>query len=154
MLENVYIEITSRAMNKMLLICMSFFTSIGVYGNDSILVDKVWTERQTIFVNVSQADSILDDSVTEYNGIGCGYGRCKDIYFFSNHQFRKIDVDGDTLFGKWKLKGELLTIRYDRRYKGQKRNNKFIVKYREKDYPTIFMFTKKYFDCYIFCNYR
>jgi len=59
-------------MNKMLLICMSFFTSIGVYGNDSILVDKVWTERQTIFVNVSQADSILDDSVTEYNGIGCG----------------------------------------------------------------------------------
>ena len=98
--------------------------------------------------------SILDDSVTEYNGIGCGYGRCKDIYFFSNHQFRKIDVDGDTLLGKWKLKGELLTIRFDRRYKGQKRNNKFIIKYREKDYPTIFMFTKKHFDCYIFCNYR
>lgn len=133
---------------------MSLLTCLGLYGNDSILVDKVWTERQTIFVNESQVDSILADSIIEYNGIGCGYGRCKELYFSSNHQFMKINVDGDTIIGKWKLKGQLLTISYDRRHKGHKKKNKFIIKYREKDYPTIFMFTKKYFDCFIFCNYR
>ena len=140
--------------NKLSLFCMSLFTSLGIYGNDSILVDKVWTERQTIFVNKEQMDSILEDSVTEYFGIGCGYGRCKELYFYSNHQFRKVDVDGDTLFGKWKLEGDLLTIRYDRKYRGHKRKYKFMIKYREKDHPTLFLFTRKIFDCYIFCNYK
>ncbi|MBR4729964.1 MAG: hypothetical protein IK075_06850 [Prevotella sp.] len=142
-------------MNKVLIIYMLLFTNLAVYGNDSILVDKIWTERQTIFVNEAQIDSILDDSVTEYYGIGCGYGRCKKIYFFSDNQFRKIDVDGDTLHGKWKLEGELLTIRYNRKYRGHKRNNRFIIKYRKKNYPTIYMFIfkKKLFDCLIFCNY-
>ena len=141
-------------MNKLLLLCLSVFTNLGVYGNDSILVDKVWTERQTIFINEAQLDSILDDSVTEYYGIGCGAGRCCELYFHSNHQFRKINVDGDTLLGKWKLEGGLLTIRYNRKYKGYKRNYKFIIKYREKDYPTLFLYTKKIFDCYVFCNYK
>ena len=140
-------------MNKLLLFCLSLFTSIGVYANDSILVDKVWTERQTIFINEELVDSILEDSVTEYYGIGCGYGRCIELYFFSNHQFRKIDVYGDTLLGKWNLKDDVLTIRYDRKYRGYKRNYKFIIKYREKDFPTLFLFTRKIFDCYIFCNY-
>ena len=116
--------------------------------------DKVWTERKTIFINKTKIDSILDKSVTDYYGIGCGYGRCREIHFFSNHQFKKIDVSGDTIYGKWKLEGELLTIRYDRRHKGHKRNYKYIIKYREKDYPTIFLFTKKFFDCQIFCNYK
>ena len=140
-------------LNKLFLLYMPLFTHLAVYGNDSILVDKIWTERQTIFVNEAQVDSILDDSVTEYYGIGCGYGRCEEIYFFSNHKFRKINVYGDTLLGKWKLEGELLTIKYDKKYRGYKRSNKFIIKYRKKDYPTIYMFKKNFFDCLIFCNY-
>ena len=140
--------------NKLFIICMSLFTCLGVYGNDSTFVDKVWTERKTIFINKTKIDSILDKSVTDYYGIGCGYGRCREIHFFSNHQFKKIDVSGDTIYGKWELEGELLTIRYDRRHKGHKRNYKYIIKYREKDYPTIFLFTKKFFDCQIFCNYK
>ena len=56
-------------MNKIVFLCMSLLTCLGLYGNDSILVDKVWTERQTIFVNESQVDSILADSIIEYNGI-------------------------------------------------------------------------------------
>lgn len=141
-------------MNKLLLLYLSLFTSIGVYANDSILVDKVWTEKQTIFINEEQVDSILEDSVTKYYGIGCGNGRCIELYFFSNHQFRKIDVYGDTLLGKWNLKDDVLTIKYNRKYKGYKRNYKFIFKYREKDFPTLFLFTRKIFDCYIFCNYK
>ena len=141
-------------MNKFLLFCLPLFTSLGVYGNDSVFVDKTWTERQTIFINKAQLDSILEDSVIDYKGIGCGYGRCEEIYFFGNHQFRKINVYGDTLLGKWKFEGDLLTIKYDRKYKRYKRNYKFIVRYREKDYPTLFLFTKKIFDCYIFCNYE
>ena len=140
-------------MNELSLLFLLLFTNLAAYGNDSILVDKIWTERQTIFVNEVQVDSILDDSVTEYYGIGCGYGRCKKIYFYSNHQFRKIDVDGDTLLGKWNLEGELLTIKYDKKYRGHKRINKFIIKYRKKDYPTIYIFKKKIFDCLIYCNY-
>jgi hypothetical protein len=140
--------------NKMYLGSILLFTSLSIYGNDSVLVNKVWTERQTVFINEEQVDSILDDSVTEYYGIGCGYGRCKELYLFDNHQFRKIDVNGDTLLGKWKLKGDLLTIRYDRKYRGYKRIHKFIIKYREKDYPTLFLFKRKIFDCYIFCNYK
>lgn len=141
-------------MNKLLLFCISLFTYMGVYANDSILVNRVWTERQTIFINEAKLDSILEDSVTEYNGIGCGYGRCIEIYFFSNHLFRKVDVDGDTLLGKWKLEGNLLTIRYDRKYRYHKREYRFMIKYREKDYPTLFLFTRNIFDCYIFCNYN
>ena len=141
-------------MNNFLFMYLALFTNLAVYGNDSILVNKIWTERQTIFVNEAQVDSILDDSVTEYYGIGCGYGRCEKIYFYSNHQFRKIDVEGDTLLGKWKLEGELLRIKYCKKYKGHKKNNKFIIKYREKDYPTIYMFKKKIFECLIYCNYN
>ena len=69
-------------MNKPILFYILLFTCLSVYGNDSIIINKVWTERQTIFLNKAQADSILDNSVTEYHGIGCGYGRCKEIYFF------------------------------------------------------------------------
>ena len=141
-------------MNKVLLFCLSLFINYDVYGNDSIFVDKVWTERQSIFINEVQMDSILEDSVIEYCGIGCGYGRCEELYFFSNYQFRKINVYGDTLLGKWKLEGDLLTIRYNRKYRGHKRKYKFIIKYREKDYPTLFLFTRKIFDCYIYCNYQ
>ena len=140
-------------MNKLLLFCWFVLCSIGAYGNDSILIDKVWTERQTIFTNRAQIDSILEDSVIVYSGIGCGYGRCEELYFLNNHQFRKVDVHRDTLWGKWKLEGDLLTIRYDRKYKRHKRNYKYNIKYRKKDYLTLFLFTRKYFDCYIFCNY-
>ncbi len=140
--------------NNFFLLCLSFITSLNIYGNDSILVERVWTERQTIFVNKVQLDSILEDSMYDYNGIGCGYGRCEEIYFFRNYQFRKINVYGDTLLGKWKLEGDLLTIKYDRKYKRYKRKYKYIFKYREKDYPTLFLFTRKIIDCYIFCNYE
>ena len=44
---------------------MSLFAYLGVYGDDSILVDRVWTERRTVFVNEAQQDSILADSITE-----------------------------------------------------------------------------------------
>ena len=141
-------------MKRLSLFCLSLFISLGVYANDSILVDRIWTERSTVFINESRLDSILDDTVTEYYGITCGYGRCQEIYFFSNHQFRKIAGNCDTLFGKWKLEGDLLTIRYNKKYRGYKRNYKFIIRYRKKDYPTLFLFTKRIFDCYIFCDYR
>ena len=71
-------------MNNFLFMYLALFTNLAVYGNDSILVNKIWTERQTIFVNEAQVDSILDDSVTEYYGIGCGYGRCEKIYFLTS----------------------------------------------------------------------
>ena len=140
-------------MNKLLLFCMSLFAYLGVYGEDSILVDRVWTERRTVFVNEAQQDSILADSVTEYNGICCGY-RCVEFCFYSNHQLREISAVGDTLFGKWKLEGDLLTIRYDRKYRWHKRSYKYIMRYREKDYPTLFLFDRKGYDCWIFCDYN
>lgn len=133
---------------------MLLLTCSCVYGDDSIFVDKIWTERQTIFINEAQVDSILSDSVMEYRGIGCGYGRCVELKFFRNHRFRKVDGNCDTLHGKWKLEGDLLTIRYGRKYKGYKRKYKFIIKYKEKDYPTLFLFSRRFFDCYIFCNYK
>ena len=141
-------------MNKFLFICIYLFSCLNVYSNDSLLMDRTWIERQTIFINEELLDSLLDASVTEYYGIGCGYGRCNELYFFSNHQFRKVNVNGDTLLGKWHLEGDMLTIRYDKRYRGYKRRYKFMIKYREKDYPTLFLFTRKFFECYIFCNYK
>lgn len=141
-------------MNKLFLFCLSLFTCIGVYANDSILVDKVWTERQTIFVYGEQVDSILSKSLMEYRGIGCGYCRCEELYFFRDHRFRKVNGNCDTLHGKWKLEGNLLSIRYDRKYKGYKRKYKFIIKYKEKEYPTLFLFSRRFFDCCIFCHYK
>lgn len=141
-------------LNKYLLPCLFFFINVNVYGNDSILVDRVWTERQTVFVNEAQIDSIMDDSVTEYSGIGCGYGRCREIVFYTNHRFREIDVNGDTLLGKWKLGQELMTMRYDKKYSGRKKKQRYIIRYKEKDYPTLYLFSERIFDCYIFCNYK
>lgn len=140
--------------NKYILFILLLCSNLIVFANDSIFVDKVWTERQTVFVNHVKLDSLLEDSVTEYNGIGCGSGRCIEFFFSRNQEFRKINVDGDTLLGKWKLNGDLLIIKYRKKYKGQKRTYKFLFKYRDKDYPTLYLFTKDIFDCYIFCNYK
>ena len=68
-------------MNKILLLFMAFFTCMGVYCNDSILVNKEWTERITIFVNETSLDSIGENPIIENNGIKCGYDGCKKIFF-------------------------------------------------------------------------
>lgn len=143
-----------NTMNKLLILCLSFFTSMVVCANDSILVNKEWTERQTIFINEKEVNSIGEDSVIENNGIACGYDRCKKIYFLGNHQFKKIETNGNILMGQWSLKDDVLTIKYDKKYRGKKKKYKFIIKYREKEYPTLYLFTVKVFCCYIFCNYK
>ena len=147
-------RLSSIIMNKIIVLFTLLLSCLCIYGNDPVFVDRIWTERQTIFINEAQVDSIMSDSVMEYRGIGCGYGRCVELYFFRNHRFRRIDGNCDTLHGIWKLEGELLTIRYDRKYKGYKRKCRFIIKYKEKNYPTLFLFSRRYSDCYIFCNYK
>ena len=47
-------------MNNYLFLYIFIFTSLGVYGNDSLLVDKKWTEKRTIYVNKEEIDSIGD----------------------------------------------------------------------------------------------
>ncbi|MBR3075933.1 MAG: hypothetical protein IKH11_09320, partial [Bacteroidales bacterium] len=76
--------------NKILLCCLSLFTSIGVYANDSILVDKVWTERRIIFYSEEEMDSIGEGPMIEEGGIACGYAGCIKIEFLGNHRFRKV----------------------------------------------------------------
>ena len=65
----------------LLLLFMAFFTGMGAYCNDSILVNKEWTERITIFVNETSLDSIGENPIIENNGIKCGYDGCKKIFF-------------------------------------------------------------------------
>lgn len=45
----------------------------GAKANDSILVDKVWTERRTIFYNEEEMDSIGEGSIIEDGGIIAKY---------------------------------------------------------------------------------
>ena len=63
------------------LFCWFVLGSIGVYGNDSILVNREWTERRTIYVKESEIDSIGEDTVIENNGIACGNDGCIKIEF-------------------------------------------------------------------------
>lgn len=143
-------------MNKVVFLLL-LFTKLSVYANDSIFVDKIWTERRTIFYNKEEMVFIGEDSLIEDYGIACGYFGCKEIFFFSNHQFKKIYPDGRICLGKWGLKDDLLTIVYNKRERGKKKKDKYKVKYREKEEcPTFYLFERKgrVRACYIFCNYK
>ena len=142
-------------MNKILLLLfMAFFTGMGAYCNDSILVNKEWTERITIFVNETSLDSIGENPIIENNGIKCGYDGCKKIFFLSDHRFKYVKPNGDVHLGTWTVKDIFLTIRFKKRVKGNKKCNKFMIKYKQKEYPTLYLFAKNRFVCYVFCNYK
>ncbi|MBO5628663.1 MAG: hypothetical protein J5965_06225 [Aeriscardovia sp.] len=142
-------------MNKILLfLFMAFFTGMGAYCNDSILVNKEWTERITIFVNETSLDSIGENPIIENNGIKCGYDGCKKIFFLSDHRFKYVKPNGDVHLGTWTVKDNFLTIRFKKRVKGHKKCNIFMIKYKQKEYPTLYLFAKNRFVCYVFCNYK
>ncbi len=148
-------------MNKLLILCLSFFTSMVVCANDSILVNKEWTERQTIFINEKEVNSIGEDSVIENNGIACGYDGCKKLEFLSNHRFRMIYPYDRIRNGKWNLKDGILTMVFDKREKKEIKRYKFKIKYRKKyikkkECSTLYLFESKgrVRACYIFCNYK
>ena len=143
-------------MNKLLLIGWFVLGSIGAYCNDSILVNREWTERQTIYVKEAEIDSIGEDSFIENNGIACGYDGCIKIEFLNNYIFRKIYPNGKVRHGRWILEDNILTIVYDKKERWEKKKCKFIIKYRnKKGYPTLYLFKIKgrIRACYIFCNY-
>ncbi|UKK50759.1 hypothetical protein L6472_12210 [Prevotella sp. E13-17] len=142
-------------MNKLLLFCMSLFAYLGVYGNDSILVDRVWTERRTVFYNKEEMDSIGEGPIIENSGIACGYAGCTKIEFLRNHRFRKIYPYGKVCPGRWMIKGDVLTIIYDKKERRGKKRYRFKIKYREKEEcPTLYLFEIKHIACYIFCDYH
>ena len=127
----------------------------GANANDSILVDKVWTERRTIFYSEEEMDSIGEGSMIENGGIACGYAGCIKIEFLSNHRFRKVYPYGKVRLGSWYLKDDVLTIVYDKRERKEKKRYRFKIKYREKkECPTLYLFEINKIACYIFCNYK
>ena len=128
---------------------------VGVYGNDSILIDKIWTERRTIFYNEEEMDSIGEGPMIEDTGIACGYAGCRKIEFLSNHRFKKTYPWGEVCLGSWNLKDDVLTIIFDKRERKGKKKYRFKIKYREKEEcPTLYLFEIKRIACYIFCDYR
>ena len=148
-------------LNKSYFFILFFFTCLGVYSNDSLLVDKEWTERQTIFVNKDRLYSVGEDSLIENNGIACGYDGCKKLEFLSNHRFRMIYPYDRIRNGKWNLKDGILTMVFDKREKKEIKRYKFKIKYRKKyikkkECPTLYLFESKgrVRACYIFCNYK
>ena len=127
----------------------------GAKANDSILVDKVWTERRTIFYNEEEMDSIGEGPMIEEGGIACGYAGCIKIEFLSNHRFRKVYPYGKVCLGSWYLKDDVLTIVYDKRERKEKKRYRFKIKYREKkECPTLYLFEINNIACFIFCNYK
>ena len=148
-------------MNNSIYLFIFFFTSLGVYGNDSLFVDKEWTEKRTIYINKKDIDSIGEDSLIENHGIACGYDGCKKLEFFTNNRFRMIYPYNRVRNGKWNLKNDILTIVYDKKEKWEKKTYKFKVKYRKKrikktECPTLYLISIKGHvrACYIFCNYK
>ena len=148
-------------LNKSLFLYIFFFASLGVYGNDSLLVDKEWTERRTIFVHKKDIDSIGEDSLIENYGIACGYDGCKKLEFLTNHRFRVTYPYDRVRYGNWNLNNNILTIVYDKKEKREKKCNKFKIKYRQKyirkkECPILYLFAIKgrVRVCYIFCNYQ
>ena len=142
-------------LNKLFLFCLSLFACLGVYANDSILVEKVWTERRTFLYDKEEMDSIGEDSLIENYGIACGYWGCEELVFYGNHQFKKKYPDGKVRIGRWNLTDDMLTITYDKREKKTKKRYWFKVKYRvKKECPTLYLFDIKGCVCYIFCNYE
>ena len=128
---------------------------MGVYANDSILVDKVWTQRVIVIYGEEEMDSIGESPLVENDGIKCGYAGCIEIEFLRNHRFRKIYPNGEIYLGSWNLKNDILTIRYDKREREGKKKYRFKIKYREKEEcPTLYLFEMKDIACYIFCNYN
>jgi hypothetical protein len=128
---------------------------MGVYANDSILVDKVWTQRVIVMYDKEEMDSIGEGPMVENHGIKCGYAGCIEIEFLRNHRFRKIYPNGEIYLGSWNLKNDVLTIRYDKREREGKKKYRFKIKYREKEEcPTLYLFEIKSIACYIFCNYN
>ena len=143
-------------LNKSFLLIILFFTCLGVYSNDSLLVDKEWTERRTIYVNKEEFDSIGENSLIENYGIACGYDGCKKLEFLTNHRFKMIYPYDRIRNGKWKLKDDILTITFNKRER-KKKKYKFKIKYKEKkECPTLYLFETKgsIRACYIFCNYE
>ena len=148
--------------------CSNFETSIdypiksnvsknktGAKANDSILVDKVWTERRTIFYSEEEMDSIGEGPMIEEGGIACGYAGCIKIEFLSIHRFRKVYPYGKVRLGSWYLKDDVLTMMYDKRERKEKKRYRFKIKYREKEEcPTLYLFEINKIACYIFCNYK
>ena len=127
----------------------------GANANDSILVDKVWTERRIIFYSEEEMDSIGEGPMIEEGGIACGYAGCIKIEFLSNHRFRKVYPYGKVCLGSWYLKDDVLTIVYDKRERKEKKRYRFKIKYREKEEcPTLYLFEINKIACYIFCNYK
>jgi len=128
---------------------------MGVYANDSILVDKVWTQRVIVIYGEEEMDSIGEGPLVENDGIKCGYAGCIEIEFLRNHRFRKIYPNGEIYLGSWNLKNDVLTIIYDKREREGKKKYRFKIKYREKEEcPTLYLFEMKGIACYIFCNYN
>ena len=128
---------------------------MGVYANDSILVDKVWTQRVIVIYGEEEMDSIGEGPLVENDGIKCGYAGCIEIEFLRNHRFRKIYPNGEIYLGSWNLKNDVLTIRYDKREREGKKKYRFKIKYREKEEcSTLYLFEIKSIACYIFCNYN
>ena len=122
---------------------------------DSILIDKIWTERRTIFYNEEEMDSIGEGPMIEDTGIACGYAGCRKIEFLSNHRFKKTYPWGEVCLGSWNLKDDVLTIIFDKRERKGKKKYRFKIKYREKEEcPTLYLFEIKRIACYIFCDYR
>ncbi|MBR5988973.1 MAG: hypothetical protein IK003_05580 [Prevotella sp.] len=127
----------------------------GAKAYDSILVDKVWTERRTIFYSEEEMDSIGEGPMIEEGGIACGYAGCIKIEFLGNHRFRKVYPYGKVCLGSWYLKDDVLTIVYDKRERKEKKRYRFKIKYREKkECPTLYLFEINKIACYIFCNYK
>lgn len=141
---------------KLLFCCWFVLCNINVYCNDSILVDREWTERITIFVNETEINSIGEDSVIENNGIACGYDGCKKIEFLNNHQIKKTYPNHRVRYGRWILKDDTLTITYNEREGGEKKKIRFKIKYiRKEECPTLYLFATKgrVRACYVFCAY-
>ena len=127
----------------------------GANANDSILVDKVWTEKRIIFYSEEEMDSIGEGPMIEEGGIACGYAGCIKIEFLGNHRFRKVYPYGKVCLGSWYLKDDVLTIVYDKRERKEKKRYRFKIKYREKkECPTLYLFEINKIACYIFCNYK
>lgn len=139
--------------NRFFLLCINIFIFLNIYGNDSILVDKEWTERQTIFYNGTDIYSIGEDSLIENNGIGCGHS-CKKIIFYSNNKFKIQYPNGKIRFGEWFIKDDSLTIIFDKRKRKEKKKYQFKIKYRiHKQSQTLYLFEINDICCYIFCHY-
>ena len=98
-------------MNNYLFLDIFIFTSLGVYGNDSLLVDKKWTEKRTIYVNKEDKNNIqIYQGDLNSQGQRHGQGKCTTPYYvligqWKNDQFsgwgRESRCNGDVFEGRY-----------------------------------------------------